>query len=260
MVRLADRAVRPRAAASQPPRARRSATCSASSAGSISAASSPTRAGLRGRRIPLDPVSAGGVLVITPNAGLRAADTPVTLEIVSGRLPRRRSTRTTARTARPLERGARALLDAVGPDCEVVLLGSIASGKYVEVLQPIFGDRLVFPPAFRRARRHEPRRADAALRRGRRRARVRAIAGAVSHMASGRRSCSHCDPGPRRRHASAGSAWPCASLEATCAQRCRFEIPSDTSTTQPLSRRPRSAPDEPAASRSGPSSASPRAI
>ena len=30
----------------------------------------------------------------------------------------------------------------------MVLLGSIASGKYVEVLQPIFGERLVFPPAF----------------------------------------------------------------------------------------------------------------
>ena len=38
--------------------------------------------------------------------------------------------------------------EAVGPDCEVVLLGSIASGKYVDVLQPVFGDRLVFPSAF----------------------------------------------------------------------------------------------------------------
>jgi hypothetical protein len=36
----------------------------------------------------------------------------------------------------------------VGDDCQVVLLGSIASGKYVELLQPIFGDNLVFPPAF----------------------------------------------------------------------------------------------------------------
>jgi len=96
---------------------------------------------------PLDPVSAGGVLVITPNAGLRAADAPVTLETFLS----------FAATAidlnngsyrRPLERGARALLDAVGPDCEVVLLGSIASGKYVDVLQPIFRDMLVFPPAF----------------------------------------------------------------------------------------------------------------
>jgi len=29
-----------------------------------------------------------------------------------------------------------------------VLLGSIASGKYVEVLLPIFGDRLLFPVDF----------------------------------------------------------------------------------------------------------------
>jgi hypothetical protein len=36
----------------------------------------------------------------------------------------------------------------VGPECEVVLLGSIASGKYVELLQPIFGNQLLFPPAF----------------------------------------------------------------------------------------------------------------
>ena len=96
---------------------------------------------------PADPAVAGGVLVITPNAGLRAADTQITLE----------SFRAFAATAidlgnaayrAPLERSARALLESAGPECEVVLLGSIASGKYVEVLQPIFGDRLVFPPTF----------------------------------------------------------------------------------------------------------------
>jgi hypothetical protein len=48
----------------------------------------------------------------------------------------------------PLERSARALLAAVGADCDVVLLGSIASGKYVELLLPIFRDRLMFPPQF----------------------------------------------------------------------------------------------------------------
>ena len=31
---------------------------------------------------------------------------------------------------------------------EVVLLGSVASGKYVDILLPIFGDRLRFPHAF----------------------------------------------------------------------------------------------------------------
>jgi len=96
---------------------------------------------------PGDPVAAGGVLVITPNAGLRAADTPVTLDsfrafagvdIDSGNAAYRG----------PLDRGARALHAAIGPDCDVVLLGSIASGKYVDLLLPVFGDRLMFPPEF----------------------------------------------------------------------------------------------------------------
>jgi len=96
---------------------------------------------------PADPVTAGGVLVITPNAGLRAADTQVTVESFRGfasvdidlKNPTYRQ---------PLEQGARALEAAVGPDCDVVLLGSIASGKYVDLLLPIFGERLMFPPHF----------------------------------------------------------------------------------------------------------------
>jgi hypothetical protein len=85
--------------------------------------------------------------VITPNAGLRAADTPVTLESLQS-FANVSIELSNAAYSGPLERGARTLLEAVGPECEVVLLGSIASGKYVEVLQPIFEDRLVFPPAF----------------------------------------------------------------------------------------------------------------
>jgi hypothetical protein len=96
---------------------------------------------------PSDPVIAGGVLVITPNAGLRSAETPINLESFKG-FANVKIDLANAAYRRPLESGARALLDAVGPECEVVLLGSIASGKYVEVLQPIFGDKLVFPPAF----------------------------------------------------------------------------------------------------------------
>ena len=96
---------------------------------------------------PDDPLAAGGVLVITPNAGLRAADTPVTPASFNAFAT---SSIEAANPAyrRPLERAARAVLDAVGDECDVVLLGSIASGKYVEVLLPIFGERLVFPPAF----------------------------------------------------------------------------------------------------------------
>jgi hypothetical protein len=48
----------------------------------------------------------------------------------------------------PLERSARVLHRELGPDCDVVLLGSIASPKYVDVLVAVFGDRLRFPLDF----------------------------------------------------------------------------------------------------------------
>jgi hypothetical protein len=96
---------------------------------------------------PGDPVIAGGVLVITPNVGLRAADTPVTLELFRKFADARVELRNPS-YCRPLARSAHALAEAIGPDCEVVLLGSIASGKYVDLLIPILGERLVFPPAF----------------------------------------------------------------------------------------------------------------
>lgn len=44
-----------------------------------------------------------------------------------------------------LEATARALRDRVGQDAEVVLLGSVGTGKYTDVLTPIFGRRLLFP-------------------------------------------------------------------------------------------------------------------
>jgi hypothetical protein len=48
----------------------------------------------------------------------------------------------------PLERDALKLRETLPPDCEVVLLGSIASSKYVEPLMEIFGSRLLFPAEF----------------------------------------------------------------------------------------------------------------
>jgi hypothetical protein len=96
---------------------------------------------------PTDRVVAGGILVITPNAGLRAADVAVTRESIQA-FAGEPIDLTNNRYRRPLEQGARALGASIGPDCDVVLLGSIASGKYVEVLLPIFGERLLFPPSF----------------------------------------------------------------------------------------------------------------
>jgi len=48
----------------------------------------------------------------------------------------------------PLEREARRLADWAGEGSEIVLLGSIATTKYVEPLLPILGDRLLFPAEF----------------------------------------------------------------------------------------------------------------
>ena len=96
---------------------------------------------------PLEPVAAGGVLVITPNAGLRSADTPVTIDSFRGFAEVDIDLRNVKYCA-PLEQAARALVSAIGTECEVVLLGSVASGKYVDLLLPIFGERLMFPPDF----------------------------------------------------------------------------------------------------------------
>jgi hypothetical protein len=48
----------------------------------------------------------------------------------------------------PLMRHAAGLLEAHGPSTRFVLLGSVATHKYVQPLLEVFGDRLLFPSAF----------------------------------------------------------------------------------------------------------------
>jgi len=88
-----------------------------------------------------------GVQVITPNAGLRTPDTQVT-----GAAMRAFASadvhHENREYRRPLERSARVLAREVGTECDVVLLGSIASPKYVSVLLDIFGSQLRFPSEF----------------------------------------------------------------------------------------------------------------
>jgi len=96
---------------------------------------------------PGNPIVGGGVLVITSNAGLRSPDTLLTAAAVrrfgSGNIdPSRRSYRV------PLQQSAAALDREIGTECDVVLLGSIASPKYVDILVDVFGDRLRFPIEF----------------------------------------------------------------------------------------------------------------
>jgi hypothetical protein len=93
------------------------------------------------------PAGVPGALVIAPGAGLvppaapvRDADLRAFASVpVDAREPRFRL---------PLERDARLLAGRLAPCDEVVLLGSIASDKYVAPLLEVFGDRLVFPLAF----------------------------------------------------------------------------------------------------------------
>lgn len=48
----------------------------------------------------------------------------------------------------PLRRDAQSLARTIESSALVVLLGSVATGKYVDTLLDVFGERLVFPPTF----------------------------------------------------------------------------------------------------------------
>ena len=88
-----------------------------------------------------------GVLVITPTRGLIDARTRIRLDDlrefaavdIQQDEPRYRT---------PIERDARDLATKLPPQSEVILLGSIATGKYVDVLLANFGERLRFPVDF----------------------------------------------------------------------------------------------------------------
>lgn len=93
------------------------------------------------------PAGLPGSLVITTNRGLLAADEPITADDLRafGTVP---IDLADARYRGPLMRDAQALADSLPQDGIVVLLGSVASGKYVDVLLEVFGERLRFPAEF----------------------------------------------------------------------------------------------------------------
>jgi hypothetical protein len=96
---------------------------------------------------PTCPHTGEGVFVITPGAGLIRPSTVVTVADLR-RFAGVSIDHDEPRYHRPLTKAGRALANRLGPDCEVVLLGSVASEKYAKVLSPVFGARLKFPPAF----------------------------------------------------------------------------------------------------------------
>jgi hypothetical protein len=93
------------------------------------------------------PVPSPGVLLITPTAGLMPDGTSVRLSQLRGfsRVPISIKNR---RYRSALLRGVKQLAREIGPDCEVVLLGSIATGKYLDILNLAFADQLRVPAEF----------------------------------------------------------------------------------------------------------------
>lgn len=88
-----------------------------------------------------------GAFVITSGYGLIPPETRVSFD----QLMRIASVPIDAAEARyrePLENSSRSLNEMAGPDCDFVLLGSIATPKYLEPMVGVFGDRLLFPQEF----------------------------------------------------------------------------------------------------------------
>jgi hypothetical protein len=87
------------------------------------------------------------VLVITPDRGLVSPELRITLADLEAFSQSPVDT-ANERYRAPMERDARDIDEKVGGDVAVILLGSIATGKYVDILLNVFGERLLFPQEF----------------------------------------------------------------------------------------------------------------
>jgi hypothetical protein len=98
-------------------------------------------------RFARPPAGAPGAWVITPTRGLVRMDARVTLadleELASGSIEP-----DDVRYRDALRRTAAHVAAGLGDGGDVVLLGSIASGRYLEPLAEVFGARLVVPETF----------------------------------------------------------------------------------------------------------------
>jgi hypothetical protein len=89
----------------------------------------------------------GGAFVITPNRGLLPVDHPIGIEDLRG-FGQVDIHQEDPRYTKPLIRDVKKMKKVLPADAVVVLLGSIATGKYVDVLLENFGERLLFPSDF----------------------------------------------------------------------------------------------------------------
>jgi hypothetical protein len=97
--------------------------------------------------VPSPAVGGDGIFVITPGYGLVPPDWRINEERMR-RMKKIDIDVSTRSYVKPLRDHATLIAQALEDDAQVVLLGSVATGKYVDVLRPILGDRLRFPSAF----------------------------------------------------------------------------------------------------------------
>lgn len=97
------------------------------------------------RRFARSPRGLAGVQIITPSRGLLAPETRIHVADLK-EFSTVDVSPTEPRFAEPLQADARRIVEAGVR--QVVLLGSIATDKYVETLLPVLGDRLLFPTDF----------------------------------------------------------------------------------------------------------------
>jgi hypothetical protein len=88
-----------------------------------------------------------GSLVITPSRGLLRPEMTVKLADLA-EITGERIVADNPKYREPLERDLRLLSEAIGQHFRVVLLGSIATRKYIPLLLEVLGERLVVPRAF----------------------------------------------------------------------------------------------------------------
>ena len=87
------------------------------------------------------------IRVITTNRGLLDPDLMIGVKDLKD-FARVGIDATEERYIRPLRRHAETLKDRIGADGNAILLGSIATGKYRDLLLDVFGEQLVFPADF----------------------------------------------------------------------------------------------------------------
>src|SRR6201987_5975119 len=93
------------------------------------------------------PAGLSGAYVITTNQGFVPVETPVSAEELDS-FSRDLIDAQNRNYSDPLVCTALAISAATSGDCPIVLLGSVASGKYTHHLLPIFGELLQFPLEF----------------------------------------------------------------------------------------------------------------